>query len=38
MYEIKYLFQVIIADPSQNNARDIFKLAESFYVHKAPIR
>lgn len=29
---------VIVADPSKSNARDIFKLAESFYVHKAPIR
>ncbi|KAG8190170.1 hypothetical protein JTE90_008702 [Oedothorax gibbosus] len=29
---------VIAADPSQENARDIFKLAESFYVHKAPVR
>lgn len=29
---------IIIADPSQSEARDIFKLAESFYVHKAPVR
>ncbi|GFQ69214.1 UDP-glucose:glycoprotein glucosyltransferase 1 [Trichonephila clavata] len=29
---------VIAADPSKENARDIFKLAESFYVHKAPVR
>ncbi|XP_054718713.1 LOW QUALITY PROTEIN: UDP-glucose:glycoprotein glucosyltransferase 1-like [Uloborus diversus] len=29
---------VIAADPSKSNAKDIFKLAESFYVHKAPVR
>ncbi|CAN7997504.1 unnamed protein product, partial [Ixodes hexagonus] len=29
---------VIVADPSQDNARDILKLAESFYVHRAPLR
>ncbi|XP_067127795.1 UDP-glucose:glycoprotein glucosyltransferase 1 isoform X1 [Centruroides vittatus] len=29
---------IIIADPSQSEAKDIFKLAESFYVHKAPVR
>ncbi|GIX97388.1 UDP-glucose:glycoprotein glucosyltransferase 1 [Caerostris darwini] len=29
---------VIAADPSKGDARDIFKLAESFYVHKAPVR
>lgn len=29
---------VVVADPSQENARDILKLAESFYVHRAPLR
>ncbi|XP_064455820.1 UDP-glucose:glycoprotein glucosyltransferase 1-like isoform X2 [Ornithodoros turicata] len=29
---------VIIADPSKKQARDILKLAESFYVHRAPLR
>ncbi|XP_029827316.3 UDP-glucose:glycoprotein glucosyltransferase 1 isoform X1 [Ixodes scapularis] len=29
---------VVVADPSQDNARDILKLAESFYVHRAPLR
>ncbi|XP_071037209.1 UDP-glucose:glycoprotein glucosyltransferase 1 [Parasteatoda tepidariorum] len=29
---------VIVADPSKEDSRDIFKLAESFYVHKAPVR
>lgn len=29
---------VIVADPSKDNCKDIFRLAESFYVHKAPVR
>ncbi|XP_076324138.1 UDP-glucose-glycoprotein glucosyltransferase isoform X3 [Tachypleus tridentatus] len=29
---------VIVADPSQSDVRDIYRLAESFYVHKAPVR
>lgn len=29
---------VVVADPSRSSCRDIFKLAESFYVHKAPVR
>ncbi|XP_035218531.1 UDP-glucose:glycoprotein glucosyltransferase 1-like [Stegodyphus dumicola] len=29
---------IIVADPSKSDAKDIFKLAESFYVHKAPVR
>ncbi|GBM24555.1 UDP-glucose:glycoprotein glucosyltransferase 1 [Araneus ventricosus] len=29
---------ILIADPSKESSRDIFKLAESFYVHKAPVR
>lgn len=30
--------QVVIVDPSKENAKDILKLAESFYVHRAPLR
>ncbi|XP_075538389.1 UDP-glucose-glycoprotein glucosyltransferase isoform X3 [Dermacentor variabilis] len=29
---------VVIVDPSKENAKDILKLAESFYVHRAPLR
>lgn len=29
---------VVIADPSKDNAKDILKLAESFYIHRAPLR
>ncbi|CAG2166772.1 unnamed protein product [Oppiella nova] len=29
---------VLVLDPSKKEAHDILKLAESFYVHKAPVR
>ncbi|KAL1423917.1 hypothetical protein MTO96_020712 [Rhipicephalus appendiculatus] len=29
---------VVIADPSKEDVRDILKLAESFYIHRAPLR
>lgn len=29
---------VMVLDPSQEHARDVLKLAESFYVHRAPLR
>ncbi|XP_054159379.1 UDP-glucose:glycoprotein glucosyltransferase 1-like [Oppia nitens] len=29
---------VLVVDPSKREAHDIIKLAESFYVHKAPVR
>lgn len=33
-----HCFQVILANPAKKEARPLLKLAESFYVHAAPLR
>lgn len=33
-----FFFQVLIVDPSKKESKTLLKLAESFYVHTAPLR